>query len=104
MRGPEWVIFAVVAAGLGIVVLPVVIGAYRRLRAPRSVVCPQTGGIAGVGLDAIRAAAGAAFDRLPLKISSCTLWPERESCGRACLSDIALEESRGTAAKVIRAR
>ena len=104
MQGSEWVIVAVVIAGLGIVVLPVVLGAYRKLRSPRSVVCPQTRGIAGVRLDAIGAAAGAAFDRLPLKIASCTLWPDREGCGQGCLGEIAREESRRTTAKVTRAR
>jgi hypothetical protein len=98
------VIFAVVAAGLGIVVLPVVMGAYRRLRRPRSVVCPQTASIAGIRLNAIGAAAGAAFDRLPLKVASCTLWPEREGCGQDCLGEVVREESRATAAEVIRAR
>jgi len=85
MSGSEWEILGVVSAGLVLVVLPVTVGTYRRLKAARSVVCPRTARVAGVKVDAVAAAVGSAFDRLPLRVTSCSLWPEKRGCGQECV-------------------
>ncbi len=97
MTGADWEILGVVAAGLGIVVLPVAIGTYRRFRAARSVACPASGAIAGVRVDAFSAAIGSAFDRLPLKVASCSLWPAKKGCGEECVA--AFREERAPAVR-----
>ena len=85
MSGSDWEILGVVSAGLVLVVLPVTVGTYRRLKAARSVVCPRTSRVAGVKVDAVAAAVGSAFDRLPLRVTSCSLWPEKRGCGQECV-------------------
>lgn len=94
MTGSDWEIVGVVAAGLGLVAVPVAYDAWRRFRTARSVVCPGTGGVAGVRIHAVAAAVGAAFDRLPLKVASCSHWPERKGCGQECVDAFRAEPKR----------
>jgi hypothetical protein len=86
MTGSDREILGVIAAGLLLVVLPVAAGTYRRFRAARSLVCPRTGGVAGVRVDAVAAAVGSAFDRRFLRVASCSLWPKNRGCGRECVA------------------
>jgi hypothetical protein len=88
MDYPVLVILAVLGIGLLFVVLPVVLTTLSEHREPRRVVCPATGGPATISVDAGRAARTAAFGRVRLSVEKCTLWPERQSCSRACLSPL----------------
>jgi hypothetical protein len=69
-------------------------GAYRRAKGRRAVICPQTSQSVMIELDARDAALmHAAGDRLR-KIGSCTLWPERQACGRQCLAHVSATPTR----------
>lgn len=92
MNGSAWEIVGVVGAGLLLVALPVAVGAYRRFRGARSLLCPRTGGPAGVRVDALSIAIGSAFDRLPLRVAECSLWPENRGCGQECLGRVRADE------------
>jgi hypothetical protein len=61
---------------------------YRRFRGPRVVTCPETGTTVGVELNARKAAFTGAFNDPEFRLSSCTRWPERQSCGQECIAQI----------------
>jgi hypothetical protein len=82
-------IVLILAAGAGFVLLPVTLTAFYEYSGRKSVTCPETGGAAEVGLDGGRAARGAVFGRLRLRVESCSLWPERRKCAQACLRSVA---------------
>ena len=65
---------------------------YDHYRGNRTVTCPQTHGPAAVRIDALHAAVTAVFDREKLRLSSCSLWPERMGCDQACIREAALIE------------
>jgi hypothetical protein len=88
MKDWSLVIAGVLAAGLLLVVLPVGVSTFLRMRRGRSVVCPKTGEVAGIRLDAWRAAGGSLVDRSALKVSGCTLWPWKEGCAQNCLKNL----------------
>ena len=94
MKDWGFVILAVAAAGVLLVVVPVFVAAFSRFRAQRSVACPETGRVVGIKLDALRLSVGAAFDRVPLHVRACTLWPERRGCAQSCLNSIREAELR----------
>lgn len=96
MSQPWIVLAAIVAVGVLYVLLPVVAGVYRRYRAPRALRCPETGETAEVGVDARRAALGAAFGEPRLRVARCSRWPERHGCDEACLG---AEAASGSAAR-----
>ena len=62
--------------------------AARRFEGPRLVRCPETRGVVGIELDAMRAAVTYAVCAPRLRAVSCTRWPERQDCNQACLSGI----------------
>ncbi len=75
----------IVAAAVGIVIAPVVVGAFLRYRAARAVQCPTTGRSAVVEIDA-RRAARTAFPGPPvLRVKHCSHWPDLEGCDEACV-------------------
>ena len=83
------VIGSVATVGAVYVVAPVVGATYRRFRGPRTVTCPEANQSAEVEIDAMHAAASAAFGPPALEITRCSRWPEREHCGRECLAEMA---------------
>jgi hypothetical protein len=85
-------ILAVVAIGALYVVVPVVVGAYRRYRGVKTPICPETGERVGVELDARHAAVTAAFGEPDLHVKRCTRWPEHHDCDEACRESIREEE------------
>lgn len=85
MEYPVLVILAVLAAGVLLVVVPVVLTTLSENRDPKAVACPVTHGTATITVDAGRAARTAAFGRMRLSVAQCTLWPEREGCAQGCL-------------------
>ena len=83
------VIGSIAAVGGFYVVLPVVAGTYRRFRASRTVTCPDNQAAAEIEIDAMHAAASAAFGPPALEVTRCSRWPERRHCGRECLAEAA---------------
>jgi hypothetical protein len=84
-HSPGLLILAVVAAGLLFVLLPVMLTTFYEYRRKRTVVCPETGRPAEIGVDAGKAMRGAAFGLRTLKVEDCSRWPDREGCEEGCL-------------------
>lgn len=74
----------------GTVVFAAVIGvrAYLRYRGKRVVTCPETREPAAVHVNVMNAAKDALFGRSNIRLDQCSRWPERETCGQECLSQI----------------
>lgn len=85
MSTPGILLAALVVLALAYVLLPVVGETFLRLRPARRLQCPESGGNAEVGVDAGWAAFTAAFRHPLLRVSRCSLWPERRGCGQRCL-------------------
>ncbi|HEX8070469.1 MAG TPA: hypothetical protein VF546_10990 [Pyrinomonadaceae bacterium] len=64
------------------------LGAYRRYRGRRLVVCPETREYVAVEVDAAHAAATAPHGHTDLRLATCTRWPERAGCDEACVAQI----------------
>lgn len=62
--------------------------AYLKWRGRRVITCPETQGPAAVDVAARHAALAASLGKTRLELSHCSLWPEREGCGQACLAQI----------------
>jgi hypothetical protein len=54
----------------------------------RLVTCPETKAPAAVRVDAAGAGIAAAFGEPHVWLRQCSRWPQRESCGQACLAQI----------------
>jgi hypothetical protein len=89
MQKPLLLIAAIAALGLIYVVVPVMLDAFMRYRKSRSVDCPEAKHPATVQIDAKAAAKAAALDKAELRITQCSLWPERSACRRHCLAQVA---------------
>jgi hypothetical protein len=77
-----WVLSLLAAAAVAVAVW---LGRrYLEMRGARLVECPETKAPAAVALEAGPATLGG-----PLALASCSRWPERQSCGRECLAEIA---------------
>ncbi len=83
------VIGSVAVVGAFYVVVPVIGATYRRFRGSRTITCPEVSQAAEIEIDAMHAAASAAFGPPALEIMRCSRWPEREHCGRECLAGMA---------------
>ena len=79
-----------VLVGLGVLWLFVrrVVRAWVVYRGTRIVVCPENREMVAVAVDARHAAFSAPGGRAELVLESCTRWPEKRSCGQACLGQI----------------
>ena len=93
MTHPWLVLIGMAVLAAFYVLLPVVGDAFRRFRAGRVLVCPETGGTARVGLDAAHAALSAAYGHPRVRIARCSLWPERQGCDQDCRTQVETEES-----------
>jgi hypothetical protein len=63
---------------------------FRQFRGPSQVLCPETGSIAIIRINALRAAVSGAVANPDLYVSECSLWPERQGCGQDCVCMISL--------------
>jgi hypothetical protein len=84
-------LLALAAAGCGgilLVVVPMMLAAYRRFRGARLVTCPETRQPAAVTVGAGYAALTGVLNNVELRLSGCSRWPERRECGQACLREI----------------
>lgn len=58
-------------------------------RGPRIITCPENDQPAAVKVDALSAAKWTAIaGETPLRLSSCSRWPEMAGCGQECLSQV----------------
>lgn len=82
-----WILLPALGALAAVyVVLPVALDAFSRYRRRKEVRCPVSGGQAQVQIDPRSAAFSAVLGRRSLRITGCSLWPERLDCRRACLA------------------
>jgi hypothetical protein len=51
----------------------------------REVLCPETGGVAIIRIDALHAAISGALTDPELHVSDCSRWPQRQGCGQKCV-------------------
>src|SRR5436190_21508918 len=56
-----------------------------RFRGRRQVLCPETGGVAIIRIDALHAAVSSAVADPDLQVIDCSRWPERQNCGQECV-------------------
>ena len=89
MQKPLLLLAAIAAIGLVYVVVPVMLDAFMRYRKGRSVTCPEAKRTATVQIDAKTAAKAAAWDKTELRITQCSLWPNKSACQRDCLAQVA---------------
>jgi hypothetical protein len=87
MEYPVLVVLGVAFAGLILVVLPVALATYMEMKGKRSVVCPETRRAARIGIDATKAALGAALGVPRFRVRVCSLWPHQGRCARECLNE-----------------
>ena len=83
---PKLLILLIAAIGFFYVVVPVALDVYRRVRGPRTVLCPETGAPEEIEIDAWHAAATAVPGPPRLRVVACTEWPARAGCREGCLS------------------
>jgi len=93
MPSPWTIIIGILVIGVFFVLVPVVVETFLRFRIRRTVTCPETGQVAEVGVDPVKAASGSAVGRLVLRVKSCSLWPDRGGCARQCMESSEKEES-----------
>ncbi len=86
MTAPWLTLTGILALGLLYVVAPIVIDAFIRFRRRRIVRCPETGLGAEIALDARHAALTAIPGPPRMRVTACSLWPEREGCAQACVT------------------
>ncbi len=82
---------SIIVAAVAVVIIYVGIRfsrAYFRLRGTRVVTCPKDRSQAAVEVNARKAATGATFGAPAFALTACSHWPERQACGRECLSEI----------------
>lgn len=61
---------------------------YRHFRGPRVVICPGTGGMVNIELDAAHAAFTSVVGEPRLRVASCACWPGEGDCNQGCLRGI----------------
>lgn len=80
---PVWFVLA-----LAIPIAMAVGGAWRGSKGRRTVICPETNQSTLIELHAGHAALMHIIGDRPRRIQACTRWPERQGCGRNCLSTL----------------
>ena len=61
---------------------------FRRFRGGRQVLCPETGDLVVIHINAIKAAISSLLGDPKLRVTHCTIWPERQGCRQECLRAI----------------
>jgi len=80
---------ATVLLALAVAVVSVVaLRVYLRYRGKMLVRCPETGKTAAVKVAAGDAARSALLEHGEIHLKECSRWPERQSCGQDCLSQV----------------
>lgn len=84
-QSPGSLILAILASGLFFVLLPVLLLTFSEFRRKKTVICPHAGCATEVGVDTGRAMRSAAFGRVSLRVTECSLWPARKGCDQSCM-------------------
>jgi hypothetical protein len=79
---------AILSAAIILVMIPVALEAYTEMKGPRDIECPETGVAATIRLNAAKAAVTSAVGARRLEVASCSRWPARRDCDRACVGQI----------------
>ena len=87
-REPVLLIAALAALGALYVLLPVGLAAYRRVRGPRAVTCPETGRPEVIEVDTTRAVTASLVGHDDVEITDCSRWPEDADCDRQCAKQV----------------
>jgi hypothetical protein len=84
------IIIAVLVLAVALFVFRAVLGvrAYFKFRGKRLVTCPETHEFEAVDVAAGEAALGALLNEPTLRLTECSRWPERQTCGQDCLSQV----------------
>jgi hypothetical protein len=93
MIGAVYLILTVAVAvvvGILIILLGRMGVEFFRFRGTRRLLCPATGKTTVVRIDAIHAAVSGLLADPKLRVSDCSLWPERRACHQDCLRGIEL--------------
>ena len=80
-------IWAIAAAAAAILMYRTV-RTYFKFRGKRIVSCPENHLAAAVDVAALEAAFQGAISQPHIRLSQCSLWPERDGCGQECLAQI----------------
>ena len=86
MTAPLFIAILVVVVLL--VYLVIAVRTWTQVRGARVVVCPETQAPAAVRVDVGHAVASSLWDQRDLALTSCSRWPERESCDQPCVEQI----------------
>lgn len=65
--------------------LPLALHVHMKYRAREALMCPETGRLTSIQIDAARAARTALFGKPKLDITDCARWPERKDCAQLCM-------------------
>ena len=85
MNTPLLMMLGILAMGMFLVVLPVVADIIAMYRGRRVLVCPETGELVEVQLNARRTGWAAIFGKTMPRVKSCSLWPRKKGCGEECV-------------------
>ncbi|HJM42570.1 MAG: hypothetical protein QGH70_08615 [Nitrospinota bacterium] len=85
MSHPGTVIVAILALSILYVMIPVMMTAIRHFRGVRRLRYPEAGRTAEVAIDRRHAALTSVLGKPRLRVSRCTLWPERMDCPHTCM-------------------
>ena len=61
---------------------------FSKVRGPRTVNCPETGGSTIVRVDVIRAALTSTVGKEDIRLRDCSRWPTKRDCGQECLLNL----------------
>jgi hypothetical protein len=78
----------VVLIGCAVFGITVAMRAYMRYRGQRLVTCPETKQAAAVHVNTVKAVAATIAGKQEVRLDQCSRWPERQSCGQDCLSQV----------------
>jgi len=94
---------ALLALAVLLIYVVIAVRTWSHVHGPRIVVCPETRTPVAVTVEVGHAVASALWEKADLRLTSCSRWPERGNCDRACVQQ--LEEAPSeTAPKAIATR
>ena len=89
-----WALLTILAVALLTFGVAVSLGSYIRYGGKRVVKCPETKQPAAVHINLVKVVREAICRTPNLQLDRCSRWPERASCGQACLAEIKSDPDR----------
>ncbi len=80
-------IAGVAILGLYFMIAPVAINTYRRYRKRKTIICPDTGQIVELDLNAVHAGLMSALGKHCVRVKWCSLWPRKKGCAQECVNE-----------------